>query len=461
MSSVLPERLRQFLSMLTVRPFDTSSAEGQSKERYRRIALTTAMSMLAKFVSIFTNLITIPMTLHYLGKERYGMWITINSVFILLNSADLGLGNGLLTAIAAANGKDDRALIRKQLSSGFFLLLGIAVFIGLLFFALNPVMSFQALFNVKSEVAVREVNSAMIVLVIIFAVNLPLTTVLRFHEGLQEGFFLHLASLVGSLISFVLILASVFLHLGVPWLVFGLLAGTCLSNAVVFVRQFGFRRVWARPSIKRFDAAVATSLLRHGGLFFLLTVLTLLGFQTDSLVIAHINDQDAVTQYSVVQRMSQVAFLYWAFVQALWPAYGEAMARGDYQWLRRTIVRSLKLSFICGLVMGAILVLFGQAIINVWIKDAIEVPPGLLLSFGAFIFVNGFIGTLAVIFNAAALLKTQCVLLLLASVTAFLLKIEFCRSMGVQGVVWATVVSYLFLFVLPGWRIIYRKFWSD
>src|SRR5271157_556872 len=120
-------RINRLLSLFRWKPFETTTAEGLARERHRRIVLSTAASGLAKGVSVLANLIIVPMTLHYLGEERYAMWAMISSLFITLNSADLGIGNGLLNLVAAASGKGDKKLIRKYISSGFFMLLAIGV----------------------------------------------------------------------------------------------------------------------------------------------------------------------------------------------------------------------------------------------------------------------------------------------------------------------------------------------
>ena len=109
-------RMGQLQSIFRLRPFDTSTAEGRSKERYRRAALTVVASGAARGVGILTTLISIPLTVRYLGTERYGLWVTITSVIALLTFADLGLGNGVLNAISEAHGGDDVESARKYLS---------------------------------------------------------------------------------------------------------------------------------------------------------------------------------------------------------------------------------------------------------------------------------------------------------------------------------------------------------
>ncbi len=80
-------------SLLKLSSFNTQTAEGRSRERYRRASLSTIAAGLSKVVSILTGLITVPLTIKYLGAERYGLWMTISSTIAMLTFADLGIGN--------------------------------------------------------------------------------------------------------------------------------------------------------------------------------------------------------------------------------------------------------------------------------------------------------------------------------------------------------------------------------
>ena len=73
-------------------------------------------------MQVSTSLITIPLTVHYLGNERFGLWMTISSVFAMANFADFGVGNGVLNTVADAFGKNDFDRIRAAISSGFAVL---------------------------------------------------------------------------------------------------------------------------------------------------------------------------------------------------------------------------------------------------------------------------------------------------------------------------------------------------
>ena len=68
----LSGRIRQILLLARLKPFDTQNELGRSMERYRRAALTAVASAAAKGMAVLTALITVPLTVGYLGMERYG-----------------------------------------------------------------------------------------------------------------------------------------------------------------------------------------------------------------------------------------------------------------------------------------------------------------------------------------------------------------------------------------------------
>jgi hypothetical protein len=78
-------------------------------ERYRRAGITASTSFLAKALTILIGFVSVPLTVHYLGAERYGVWLTISSLLTWLALTDFGIaGNALVNVIAEADGRDDR-----------------------------------------------------------------------------------------------------------------------------------------------------------------------------------------------------------------------------------------------------------------------------------------------------------------------------------------------------------------
>ena len=94
-----------------------SRRTGHAAARERRALVSAMSAAAAKLVNVATLLISVPMTLHYLGPERYGLWMAMSSAVYVLSFADLGIGNALINYVANAYGRDDRPSIREAVST--------------------------------------------------------------------------------------------------------------------------------------------------------------------------------------------------------------------------------------------------------------------------------------------------------------------------------------------------------
>jgi O-antigen/teichoic acid export membrane protein len=129
--------------------------------RIRRALFTGGITMLARTVQMGTALITIPLTLKYLGNERFGLWMTISSVLAMATFADFGIGNGVLNTVASASGRDDIGAIRSAVSSGFAVLTCIAALLMSLFFIVYRLVDWANVFGVVSPQARAEAGPAL------------------------------------------------------------------------------------------------------------------------------------------------------------------------------------------------------------------------------------------------------------------------------------------------------------
>jgi hypothetical protein len=114
---------------------EANDARERNHRRGKHIKLSVFTGLMVRASSMLMTIVSVPMALSYLGNERFGLWMTATSVVSMLAFADFGIGNGLLSAVAEASGRDDLEAIRKYISSGFAILIAIAVCMLLLFFS--------------------------------------------------------------------------------------------------------------------------------------------------------------------------------------------------------------------------------------------------------------------------------------------------------------------------------------
>ncbi len=437
-------------SLLKLSSFNTQTAEGRSRERYRRASLSTIAAGLSKVVSILTGLITVPLTIKYLGAERYGLWMTISSTIAMLTFADLGIGNGLLNAIAEANGKDDRSYAQTVVSSAFFTLASIAILLVVLFTATYPLITWSKVFNVTSDIAIREAGPTMMVLLGCFALNIILGITQRIQMGYQEDFKNQLWALTGFCFNLIAILCVIATQGGLPWLVLAFSGGSILAQIINSVTLFYRSKSWLFPSFNRFEWAVVKKIMGTGIWFLIFQILTVFGITGDNLIIAHILGTSAVTLYSIPQKLFGVAFIAPFIVRPLWPAFGEAIARGDKAWARKTLVRAILLCTIAGFIFSLFLLFFGKDIIEIWVGEGIIPSNYLLLGFAVWLLLISYGAPIQMFLNGCSLIKEQAILNFVSTSISIPLKIILLwHSKHIESIIWSSFFVYGIFYIFP------------
>ncbi len=437
--------------------FDTSSLEGRSKERYRRVLLSSLSAILSRGIGIATALVSVPLAVHYLGAERYGLWMTISSVIALLGFADLGMGSGLLNAIAKASGKDDHETARKSVSSAFFMLLGIAIIMLMVFAMVYQFIPWPRVFNVVSDIAIKESGESMAVFIIFAAINMPLGVVQRIYTGYQEGFVPSLWYTVGSLVGFIGLLLAIYFKAGLPWLVLAMLGGPTLATLLNGIVLFGWSRPWLLPRWSGFNWSEGRKLAGSGLVFLLIQIFAMISFSSDNLVVAQVLGASMVTSLAVTQKLFSITMITQYFIGPLWPAFVEAMARKDFAWARRTLNRALILSLSVSLVIALPLVVFGKQIIAWWVGPALVPSTLLLVGIGLGVLLSTYISTMSVFLANQYTLVKQLGFYGAAAISTLILKIVLAHSWQAAGVVWATIFGFGVFYIIPAARLAYKN----
>lgn len=425
-------------------------AYAHSRERYRRAVLTAIAMFGARGVAIITSLVSIPLGVRYLGVDRFGLWMLIVSFLSLLSFADLGLGSGLVNTLSDANGRDDVEAAKKYVSTAFFILLGVAALLGLSFALAYHFIPWAQLFNVTSPKARHEAGPAMAVLVACLLFSVPLAIVERTQIGYQEGFVNAVWTALGSALGLAGLLICVFLKTGLPLLVLATLGAPVLAKILNGIWLFGRRRPWLRPRWSLARRSSAAPLLKIGFMFFILQIAVALAFSSDNLVVARVLGSAAVTAYSVPMRLfTFIPALIFLCLAPLWPAYGEAIARGDIRWVKRTLLWSTAgVSVITGSV-SLVLIIVGNPLIHLATGKHIVASQWLLIGLGLWTTITSASNAVAMFLNGANAILFQVIFALTMSVAALGLKITLAREIGLPGVIWGTIIAYVIFSLIP------------
>ncbi|HOR73001.1 MAG TPA: lipopolysaccharide biosynthesis protein [Verrucomicrobiota bacterium] len=445
----LVSRIRAGMGLVRLQPFDTSTEVGRGKERLRRALLTSITAALARAVGMATPLITIALTLDYLGSEIYGLWMTVTSFVGMFVFADLGLGNGLVTALSRALGRGENETARRLVSTTVLLLGGLALVFGLLTAAVWPFLSWPTLLNARSETAAGAASGVVAVYAFSYLLYLPLGTLIRTQMAAQEGFQANLWQCAGSVLGVAVVFAGVRMQLSPAMfiLVVSLAPqGVTIANWFCFFR---FSRPDLKPRLSDFSHEHARMLLRTGLGFFLISIMTSISLHADNVIVAHICGLDAVTSYAVPARaMAIVGAVVNMICSPMWAANGEALARGDVAWVRRNTRRLVALSFGLTALVAALLVAVGPWAFRLWLGEQFQVTRSLLASLAGFGVCAAVTSPFFMVLNGGGVVFFQAKLFMAYTPLALVAEIALAGLLGPMGVALGKCCVYA-LIVLP------------
>lgn len=440
----------RYRRLLQIRPFDTTTLQGRSDERYRRIAWSTALSTVARFVGIGTSFISVPLVVGYLGNERYGMWLTMSSLVATLGPLDLGIGLGLLTLVSDAYGRDDKEAARRAISTAVAMLTMIASLAAVAFGFAYFMIPWARVFNVVTPTAISEAGPAAAVLLGAFALGLPLGIVGQVQLAHQSGYISSAWAIAGNLGSFVALIAIIVLHGSLPLLVLALtfvgLVAAALNGWFLFRKQ----RPWLMPRLRDVDLRAGRALLKTGSFFIVLQLAGLAAYQIDNIVISQILGASAVPEYAIPTKLFVLAPTLLSFVlMPLWPAYRESMARGDAAWVKHTLRRSILLAAVFNIPSSLILIVAGPFLLHLWVGSAVHPTLILLVGLGTWTIMNTLNGPFAMLLNGANIIGFQAVCSILMAIANVTISIILVQHIGVSGAVWGSVIAQFVFILLP------------
>ena len=217
--------------------------------------------------------------------------------------------------------------------------------------------------------------------------------------------------------------------------------------ATAALNMFHFFMV-SRPDLRprrRFISRHAISrIVTFGTLFFMLQLVGAVSFSADNFIIARTLGASSVPDYSIPQRMfSLISMMVAMLITPLWPAYGEAISRGDIPWVRRTLGRSLRWVFGFAAITSSTMLLIAHRLLAWWIGPHISPPFVLLLGLALWTVADCCGSTIAMFLNGASTMRFQIVVASIFGITCLAANVYLTRRYGIVAVPWATLLAYL------------------
>ncbi|PHR45595.1 MAG: hypothetical protein COA32_13135 [Fluviicola sp.] len=350
--------------------------------RSKRAKKNVIVSVFTKIISIGISFLIVPITLNYIGKIEYGIWMTISSIIAWFAFFDIGLGNGLRNKLSEELARGNLEKARTYISSSIFILGVISLGLLILFIILSPFIPWNEVFNtqkVSSTVLYRSVGVVFFFFCVGFVVKI-LSSIL---QAMQR----HAINDIMGLIAQIYSLLFIYILVKTSSSDSGSLFYLCLiygsNTALIFlIGNFLFFRKslsHLKPKFKYVNIRESLPLLKLGGWFFINQIMYMIVAKSALIVVIQLFGPEEVTVYNLSLRY--MSFISIFFMIALTPyltAFTEAYVKGEYDWIKKTI-KSLFYIWLLGVLASIFLIIAQPYFFSVWTKGQVEVPKTLVI----------------------------------------------------------------------------------
>jgi O-antigen/teichoic acid export membrane protein len=319
---------------------------------------------MSKAFGLALQAVAIPLVYHSLGKHRYELFILLTAALATLALTQMGAGPGLTQGIAKANAAQRPDHEASLLNAAFRLTGAAAVAGGGVILLVIHFVAPESVFGPAFAGDRAEIRIVADACVYVLMAQMVFGVVDSALLGYQEQVYSNIGGMVAN-ISSIGMLVFVCTHTptvtGVILVLYGVPALFRAVNLVFLYQRRPYLLRGLFQSCRGFYAA----LLNVGLAFWAIEVGAVLEQHSGSYILAHLSSTQATDLFAVVYRsLSLAGAVVGIMTQPLWPAFTDAIAHRDLDWIHRSYAKLRRALSIYSLLVGLIMVTAGQWIFS-------------------------------------------------------------------------------------------------
>ncbi|MDP9048895.1 MAG: MATE family efflux transporter [Bacteroidota bacterium] len=424
---------------------------GAGKARTGNVTFNIVMSFLLRAVSIVVSFLVISFSLKLLDTSKYGIWLAISSTVGWVSILDIGLANGLRNKIAEYLAVKDYGQAKIAVSSTYAILFMIMIPIILFTCFGIKFINWNSVFNTKLDE--RELLYTLMTVFIGLSLQFILKPISSILQGDQK---IYKSNQIQLVCNFVPLIPIIFFSQYLKGSMVAMaLAQTILPVFVLLIYTiilFQKRYCDIKPSVKHINLQKSKSLFGLSFAFFIVQIAGVFLYSTTELIITREFGGSDVTLYNLLFKYLSTAGLVFNIILAsYWSAFTNAFALRDFTWIKASIAKLLKISF---LLLGVIVLqlLLVKPVFNLWVGKKINVPLTLSLTMAIYFGVTLFTSMYAIVLNGTGKVKMQSIVSIITAILHIPVVLFFIRYLhfGLNSLVYASIIWALVQVVV--WR---------
>lgn len=400
--------------------------------------------------AIITVFAATPLMLDRLGSKEFGAWLVLLSVFQWITLFDLGVSAGARNEIARAAAIEDHDAVRKAMTTGWLYVAIISFFVLLFALAIIAGTPLSSWLTMKVFDGVQVHTTLMLVLggaCLTFALNYVQSAFAALEKPSAFSIF---AFGSNAIFLTLLILVPTSWTMQIPGIALIYIVSMISCNIGLYLR---FKQQFSMylPNIKFVDHKLSKSILGFGVRIFVIQLAALVIFMTSRLMTSLLLGPEHVVIYDAGFKIfSIVTMVHTLMMTSLWSSFTQAYARGELDWVRRSI-KQLVLLMIPITMFCMLLAVASPWFVTLWLGPQQAGAPMIYAFFAAATILSCWSNIFAYFLNGIGNTRIQFWSAIAAGIINVPATYFFVAVMGwgISGIIMGSIIS-MSLFSLAG-----------
>jgi O-antigen/teichoic acid export membrane protein len=345
-----------------------------------RFRINLGVSAGGKIVQVLSTFAQVPLFLHFLGLEQYGVWLILAAIPAWLALSDMGFTAVAANEIVMRAGRLDWNGAEQMLHSAFLTVIIQSIVVLAVTSTALVVLDLSSFLTVN-PVEWSELHAPAFVLVLVSLLSLQSGLGAGLLRAAGRGDLALLAMGAKPLLDLICVATGFLWSPSILAAAFALLAAQVIYVVVTLALGLGLC-----PRIHfgvRLAEWVDIRYCLHAGLaFFCVPMANIVLLQGPTLLIAAMAGPAAVVIFSTCRTLARSAQQFLNLVgQSAWPEFTMLYARGERGGMGQLLAKSTLLNLVIIAVISSGLIFFGSQVVHVWTAGRVEPDRLLILAF--------------------------------------------------------------------------------
>lgn len=423
--------------------------------REKTIRKNVFYSIVFKGLSIIISLLLVPLTLHYIDKYNYGIWMTISSILVWIYYFDIGIGSGLRTKLAEAIAQKKGHLARGYISTAFYILGSAMLILVALYILLSRLIDWNKIFNISHNNS-PELNEIMFIVITLTGLSFVLKLIVAIFHALQYSSINEFLNFFSNFLSFtfIYVYTKTIPNGNLALIVYTLVTMPIIAYGIAVLFVFMKKIKFLSPNFKYVNKTNIKDIVGLSGNFFVIQIINLIMYSTTSLFISHFFTPTNVTYYSISYRYFSVAMIIFTIViNPYWGAITNAYVNQDMSWIKHAI-KKLLLMWGGLSILVFFLLLCSGFVYKIWLGKGINIPISMSISVSIYIIMFNLNNIFVSIINGIGKIRLQLYISTIQMLLFFPLALCLSKITGASGIIWATSILLATTTIVLIWQVL-------